>query len=94
MAIARVLMQQPELLLGDEPVSSLDPVTADRILGFIAELHREQGLTVVLNLHDVALARRYAPRIIGLSGGRIVYDGPPGELNDEALARIYPPDQD
>ncbi|AEI41156.1 phosphonate ABC transporter ATP-binding protein [Paenibacillus mucilaginosus] len=92
-AIARVLMQDPQLLLGDEPVSSLDPVTAVRVLDFIGTLHR-RGMTVVTNLHDVHAARRYATRIIGLAHGGIVFDGPPEELGEAELQRIYPPDDD
>ncbi|WP_313998450.1 phosphonate ABC transporter ATP-binding protein [uncultured Paenibacillus sp.] len=93
-AIARVVMQQPALLLGDEPISSLDAVTAGRIMAYIAELHRERGMTVVLNLHDVAIARAYATRIIGLTEGRITFDGSPEELGDAELRTIYPPDEE
>jgi phosphonate transport system ATP-binding protein len=91
-AIARALMQMPDILLGDEPVASLDPVTSEQIMRLLAELHRTEGLTLVLNLHDVQLARTYAKRIIGLAGGDIVFDGPPVELDEETLQRIYPPD--
>ncbi|WP_438445288.1 phosphonate ABC transporter ATP-binding protein [Gorillibacterium sp. sgz5001074] len=91
-AIARSLMQKPELLLGDEPVASLDPVTSVQIMELLSHLHRTEGLTLLLNLHDVELARRYGKRIIGLAGGRIVFDGPPESLDDAALQRIYPPD--
>lgn len=91
-AIARSLMQRPDILLGDEPVASLDPVTSVQIMELLAELHRTEGLTLILNLHDVELAKTYAKRIIGLQGGAIVFDGPPEKLNDEALKRIYPPD--
>ncbi|WP_223299324.1 phosphonate ABC transporter ATP-binding protein [Paenibacillus darwinianus] len=93
-AIARVVMQQPALLLGDEPISSLDAVTAARIMTFIAGLYRERGVTVVLNLHDVAMARAYATRIIGLTDGRITFDGPPDELGEAELRAIYPPDEE
>ncbi|MFC4776893.1 phosphonate ABC transporter ATP-binding protein [Paenibacillus sp. GCM10023252] len=89
-AIARVFMQQPELLLGDEPVSSLDTVTSERVMTYISKLHRESGMTVVLNLHQVDVARRYAARIIGITSGRITFDGTPEQLTDEALSRIYP----
>lgn len=89
-AIARVLMQNPGLLLGDEPTSNLDPITAEQILKLISILHIEQKLTILLNLHDVSMARKYATRIIGLSHGKIVFDGPPSQLNDEALQLIYP----
>ncbi|WP_281889772.1 phosphonate ABC transporter ATP-binding protein [Paenibacillus sp. YYML68] len=91
-AIARVLMQQPRLLIGDEPVSSLDVVTAGRVMGYIQSLHREQGLTVVMNLHDLQLARSCASRIIGMAGGRIVFDGTPDQLGEAELELIYPPD--
>ncbi|MFC0212345.1 phosphonate ABC transporter ATP-binding protein [Paenibacillus chartarius] len=93
-AIARVLMQRPELLLGDEPVSSLDPVTAERVMQLLQSLHREEGLTLLLNLHDVGLAKAYATRIVGLAGGSVVFDGPPEQLDDSAMQRIYPPDND
>jgi phosphonate transport system ATP-binding protein len=93
-AIARVIMQQPSLLLGDEPISSLDAVTAERVMIFIAGLHRDRGLTVVLNLHDVAAARAYATRIIGLTAGRITFDGTPDQLGDNELRIIYPPDEE
>lgn len=93
-AIARALMQRPLMLLGDEPVSSLDPVTSERIMDFLNRLHEEEKLTLVLNLHDVSLARKYARRIIGLAGGSIVFDGPPEQLDDVALQRIYPPDSE
>lgn len=91
-AIARTLMQKPDLLLGDEPVASLDPITSVQIMELLSELHRSEGLTVLLNLHDVQLAKTYAKRIIGLAGGTVVFDGSPKELDDEALLRIYPPD--
>ncbi|CAM4339686.1 phosphonate ABC transporter ATP-binding protein [Paenibacillus tarimensis] len=91
-AIARVLMQQPSLLLGDEPISSLDPVTSERIMRYIGGLHRERGMTILLNLHDVNSAKAFATRIIGLSGGRIVFDGPPQQLGDQELLQIYPLD--
>ncbi|MDF2959092.1 MAG: phosphonate transporter ATP-binding protein [Paenibacillus sp.] len=93
-SIARVLMQQPSLLLGDEPVSSLDRVTAKRVMSFIAAMHRERGMTVVLNLHDIAVAREYATRIIGVAAGRITFDGAPEELGEAELQTIYPPDEE
>jgi phosphonate transport system ATP-binding protein len=92
-AIARVLMQKPKLLLGDEPVSSLDPVTSERVMQFMGKLHQEQGMTIILNLHDVNLARKHATRLIGLSKGKLVFDGKPSELGDAELAAIYPNDE-
>jgi phosphonate transport system ATP-binding protein len=88
-AIARTLVQGPELLLGDEPVSSLDPATAEEIMQILASLNREEGLTLLLNLHSVALARRYAHRVLGLAAGRIVFDGSPRQLDNATLRAIY-----
>jgi phosphonate transport system ATP-binding protein len=93
-AIARVLMQHPVLLLGDEPISSLDAVTAERVMRYIAELHREHSMTVVLNLHDVHMARAFATRIIGVTAGKISFDGTPAQLGDKEMRLIYPPDDD
>lgn len=61
---------------------------------FVARLHRERGMTVIMNLHDVGLARQYAARVIGLADGRVVFDGPPELLDDEALKLIYPQDEE
>lgn len=88
-AIARAMMQRPAILMGDEPVSSLDPVTARSVLTLLTELAREEGLTLILSLHDLALAREFCPRAVGVSGGRIVYDGPMSALTDEQVARVY-----
>ena len=87
--IARALVAEPRLLLADEPVASLDPATAESILGLIARIAREDGLTVILSLHQVELARRYASLIIGLSSGRVVFKGSPHLLDQRALDRIY-----
>lgn len=93
-AIARVVMQQPALLLGDEPISSLDTVTAERVMTYIAKLHRKRAMTVVLNLHDVTMARAYATRIVGVTAGRISFDGTPAQLGDPELRMIYPLDDE
>ena len=87
--IARALMQQPKLLLADEPTSSLDPRTAVEIMELMRTLGRERGIPVVVNLHDVELARRFADRVVGLAGGGVVFDGPASELGDDVLTRIY-----
>lgn len=87
--IARALMQSPELLLADEPTSSLDPRTSVEIMGLIRELCAQQRIPALVNMHDVELAKRFAERIIGMSGGRIVYDGPPAQLDDAHLRTIY-----
>lgn len=87
--IARALMQSPQLLLADEPTSSLDPRTSVEIMGLIRDLCAQQRIPALVNMHDVDLARRFAERIIGMSGGRIVYDGPPTRLDDAQLRSIY-----
>ena len=87
--IARAVMQRPQLLLADEPTSSLDPKTSVEIMELMRDLGRSQSIPVMVNMHDVALARRFADRIVGMSGGAIVFDGPPAALSDEQLKGIY-----
>jgi phosphonate transport system ATP-binding protein len=87
--IARAVMQRPKLLLADEPTSSLDPKTSVEIMGLMRDLGREHGIPVIVNMHDVELAKRFADRIVGMSGGRIVYDGPADGLSDDVLKTIY-----
>lgn len=87
--IARALLQNPELLLVDEPTASLDPKTARQIMRLITELAHERGLAVIINIHDVPLAQQFAQRIVGLRAGGIVYDGPPDGLTSEVLTDIY-----
>ncbi len=87
--IARALAQDPELLLVDEPTASLDPKTSRQVMRLITELCRERGLAGIVNIHDVALAQMFLPRIIGLRAGAVVYDGPANGLTPEVLTRIY-----
>jgi phosphonate transport system ATP-binding protein len=87
--IARALMQAPRLLLADEPTSSLDPKTSVEIMTLMRRLCAERGIPVIVNMHDVELAKRFAGRIIGMSGGRVVFDGPPEALTDGHLQQIY-----
>jgi phosphonate transport system ATP-binding protein len=87
--IARALMQQPDLLLADEPTSSLDPKTSVEIIELMAKLAAERDIPVVINIHNVDLAKRFATRIIGMARGTVVFDGPPSELKDTHLADIY-----
>lgn len=87
--IARALIQNPDLLLVDEPTASLDPKTSRQIMRLITELARERGLAVVINIHDVPLAQLYAQRIVGLRAGEVVYDGPPEGLTTAQLTTIY-----
>ncbi len=87
--IARAVMQDPKLLLADEPTSSLDPKTSVEIMELLADIGRSRRIPVLVNMHDVELAKRFADRVIGMSGGRIVFDGPPAELDDARLKVIY-----
>jgi phosphonate transport system ATP-binding protein len=87
--IARALAQDPELLLVDEPTASLDPKTSRQIMRLIGEICAERNLPAIINIHDVMLARQFVGRIIGLNAGEVVFDGPPSELDDAVLTRIY-----
>lgn len=87
--IARALMQEPQIMLADEPVSSLDPVLAHTILKYLEQLNKEDGITVICSLHFLDLVRRYAKRVIGLKGGRKVFEGLPSEITDERFKEIY-----
>jgi phosphonate transport system ATP-binding protein len=87
--IARALMQEPRLLLADEPTSSLDPKTSVEIMTLMKEQGAAQGIPVIVNMHDVELSRRFADRIIGMKDGLVAFDGPPAELNDAMLKHIY-----
>jgi phosphonate transport system ATP-binding protein len=87
--IARALMQDPDLILADEPTSSLDPKTSVEIMELIARRAGERDIPVIVNIHNVELARRFADRIVGMSQGAIVFDGPPAELADSHLLTIY-----
>jgi phosphonate transport system ATP-binding protein len=87
--IARALMQEPDLLLADEPTSSLDPKTSVEIMELITRRAAESGIPAIVNIHNVELARRYADRIIGMSKGEIVFDGSPQKLEDTHLLAIY-----
>ena len=87
--IARALVQRPKILLVDEPTSSLDPKTSEAVMALITELADEERIPALINIHDVPLARRFARRIIGLSAGRVVFEGPPAALDRAALGVIY-----
>jgi phosphonate transport system ATP-binding protein len=87
--IARALMQAPDLILADEPTSSLDPRTAVEIMELLAGLAQSRRMPVVMNIHNVELARRFARRIIGMSKGEIVFDGTPDALQESDLSAIY-----
>src|SRR5262249_49062191 len=88
-AIARTLVQGAELLIADEPIASLDPASARRVMDLLADMNRRDGITVLMSLHQVEYALRYCPRTIALKHGRVVYDGPSNELNSALLTSIY-----
>ena len=87
--IARALMQQPRILLADEPTASLDPKTSVEIMELLQQVVETRAVPVLVNMHDVTLGKRFAQRMIGMSGGNIVFDGPPADLSDEHLRAIY-----
>ena len=88
-AIARALAQQPEIMLADEPIASLDPETAVVVLDYLRDINRRDGITMLCSIHHFELAKRYADRIVAMRKGKIVYDGPPGELDEAAYRTIY-----
>ena len=87
--IARALMQEPRLLLADEPTSSLDPKTSVEIMELMTGLTRARSIPLIVNMHQVDLARRFADRIVGMAGGNVVFDGPPDALTNDHLQQIY-----
>lgn len=88
-SIARTLVQQADIILADEPVASLDPVTTQKIMKDLQNINTTLGKTVIVNIHSVELARSFSTRIIALKAGEIVFDGAPEELTDERLIAIY-----
>jgi phosphonate transport system ATP-binding protein len=91
-AIARALVQKAKIILADEPVASLDPVAARKVMESLRDLNRQDGLTVVVTLHQVDYALRYCDRVIALKAGKIVYDGPANGLETKQLIDIYGPE--
>ena len=88
-AIARTLVQRSDILLADEPIASLDPASARRVMEILAAVNRDERITCVVSLHQVEYARRYCPRTVALRDGRIVFDGPSSELTDQMLVDLY-----
>lgn len=87
--VVRALMQEPRLLLADEPTASLDPRTSEQIMALLRQISNDLSLPVIINIHNVHQAKEYTDRIVGLRGGRIMFDGTPDELDDAALDAIY-----
>jgi phosphonate transport system ATP-binding protein len=88
-AIARTLMQQPALILADEPVASLDPATSHSVMQYLERMNKEFGATIVCNLHFLSLVRQYATRVVALKAGAIVFEGEPHAIDQDWFARIY-----
>ncbi len=88
-AIARALAQNPEVLLADEPVASLDPATCHVVMDYLKKVNQELGITVICNLHFLSLVRQYATRVIAMKDGRIVYEGLPSEIDEKWFEKIY-----
>jgi len=87
--IARALMQQPQLMLADEPVASLDPATSHSVMKYLEEINKTDGITVICSLHFLSLARRYATRVIALKDGKVAFDGKPADIDEERFKEIY-----
>jgi len=88
-AIARALVQEPEIILADEPIASLDPRNTQVVMDALLHINRHFGITVLCNLHSLDLARKYCDRLVGLAGGRVVFDGVPAELTEQVARDLY-----
>ena len=93
-ALARTLTQNPRIILADEPVAALDPVTAKQVMQDFVRINKEMGISILLNIHHVELALEYADRIIGIRAGKIVYDGPSANVDQSVLDAIYGDDSE
>jgi phosphonate transport system ATP-binding protein len=87
--IARALMKQPELMLADEPVASLDPATSHSVMKYLEEINKADGITVICSLHFLSLARRYGTRVVALKDGRVAFDGKPVDIDEQRFKDIY-----
>jgi phosphonate transport system ATP-binding protein len=91
-ALARALAQQPKVIIADEPVSALDPIFANQVMKDFQQINQEENITILLNIHHVDLALKYAKRIIGIRQGRVVFDGLSSDVDEAVLKTIYGPD--
>jgi phosphonate transport system ATP-binding protein len=88
-ALARTIAQNPDIILADEPVASLDPITANQVMKDFEKINKELNITVIANMHHVDMALKYAKRVIGIREGVVVFDGPSSEVNEQLLKEIY-----
>ena len=88
-SLARTLNQNPTIILADEPVAALDPITAKQVMSDFQRINKEMNITVLINIHHVDLALKYCSRVIGIRAGEIVYDGPTDQVTQEVLDEIY-----
>ena len=88
-ALARTLAQNPAIILADEPVAALDPVTANQVMGDFKRINEDMNISILINIHHVDLALKYATRVVGIRAGEIVYDGPASEVTQDVLSEIY-----
>jgi phosphonate transport system ATP-binding protein len=88
-AIAKALVQRPRIMLADEPIASLDPANATRVMDGLRQINQQDGLTVLVNLHTLDTARAYCDRIIAMRAGRVMFDGTPAQLTDDVVRDIY-----
>lgn len=88
-ALARTIVQKPKIILADEPIASLDPVSSRQVMNYFKKLNRENGITVIVNIHDVETALEYSDRILGIKKGQLAFDGKPSEVNVDVIRNIY-----
>jgi phosphonate transport system ATP-binding protein len=88
-AICRALVQRPQIILADEPIASLDPRNTQMVMDALRTINLEMGITVLCNLHDLDLARDYCGRLVGMASGKVVFDGAPYQLTDDAVKHLY-----
>ena len=88
-ALARTIVQNPKIILADEPIASLDPMTARQVMEYFKKLNQEEGITILLNIHDVGMGLAYCSKVLGIKEGQLVYYGSPDQVNQEVLEEIY-----